>query len=110
MPRPWPIVVPVLRLPVLLLFANPVPQQRWKQVLRWRRWQPIGATSVVASQLAVAYTSDEVAALDRYRSKVEAVGPRTESYDLFLCHAWDDRRETATDPAMVPGLRCPQLA
>jgi TIR domain-containing protein len=25
------------------------------------------------------------------------VGPRAESYDLFLCHAWDDRRETATD-------------
>ena len=25
------------------------------------------------------------------------MGPRAESYDLFLCHAWDDRRETATD-------------
>lgn len=35
-------------------------------------------------------------ALDRYRNKVEAVGTRAESYDLFLCHAWDDRRETAT--------------
>lgn len=53
------------------------------------RWSP--ATS------SVAYTADEVAALDRYRSKVEAVGPRAESYDLFLCHAWDDRRETATE-------------
>jgi hypothetical protein len=40
---------------------------------------------------------DEVAALDRYRSKVEAIGPRAESYDLFLCHAWDDRRGTATE-------------
>jgi len=38
-----------------------------------------------------------VAALDRYRQRVEAVGPRAESYDLFLCHAWDDRRETATE-------------
>jgi hypothetical protein len=46
---------------------------------------------------SVTYTSDEVAALDRYRQKVEAVGPRAESYDLFLCHAWDDRRETATE-------------
>ncbi|MBV9292322.1 MAG: toll/interleukin-1 receptor domain-containing protein [Frankiales bacterium] len=25
------------------------------------------------------------------------MGPRTESYDLFLCHAWDDRRSTATE-------------
>jgi TIR domain len=53
------------------------------------RWSPANSS--------VAYTSDEVAALDRYRSKVEAVGPRAESYDLFLCHAWDDRRGTATD-------------
>lgn len=43
------------------------------------------------------YTVDEVSALDRYRNKVEALGARAESYDLFLCHAWDDRRETATD-------------
>jgi hypothetical protein len=45
----------------------------------------------------VTYTSDEVAALDRYRTKVEAVGPRAASYDLFLCHAWDDRRHAATE-------------
>ncbi len=53
------------------------------------RWSPVGSS--------VAYTSDEVVALDRYRQTVEAVGPRAESYDLFLCHAWDDRRETATE-------------
>lgn len=53
------------------------------------RWSP--------GNSPVAYTPDEVAALDRYRQKVEAVGPRAESYDLFLCHAWDDRRETATE-------------
>lgn len=53
------------------------------------RWSPAGST--------VTYTSGEVAALDRYRSRVEAIGPRAESYDLFLCHAWDDRRETATE-------------
>lgn len=53
------------------------------------RWSP--------AHSLVSYTSDEVAALDRYRSKVEAVGPRAESYDLFLCHAWDDRREAATE-------------
>lgn len=43
------------------------------------------------------YTADEVSALDRYRTQVEAIGPRAEFYDLFLCHAWDDRRETATE-------------
>lgn len=53
------------------------------------RWSPANSP--------VSYSSDEVAALDRYRSKVEVVGPRAESYDLFLCHAWDDRRETATE-------------
>jgi hypothetical protein len=53
------------------------------------RWSP--ATSPVT------YTADEVAALDRYRDRVEAARPRAESYDLFLCHAWDDRRETATE-------------
>jgi NADPH:quinone reductase-like Zn-dependent oxidoreductase len=53
------------------------------------RWSPVNSP--------VTYSSDEVAALDRYRQKVEAVGPRAESYDLFLCHAWDDRRETATE-------------
>lgn len=53
------------------------------------RWSPANSP--------VTYTADEVAALDRYRTKIEAVGPRAESYDLFLCHAWDDRREAATE-------------
>lgn len=53
------------------------------------RWSP--ATSPVT------YTADEVVALDRYRTKVEAIGPRAEFYDLFLCHAWDDRREAADE-------------
>lgn len=53
------------------------------------RWSPAGSP--------VTYTANEVAALERYRNKVEAVGPRSESYDLFLCHAWDDRRDSATE-------------
>lgn len=53
------------------------------------RWSP--ATSPVT------YTADEVTALDRYRTKVESIGPRAEFYDLFLCHAWDDRREAADE-------------
>ncbi|OLT12872.1 TIR domain protein [Pseudonocardia sp. CNS-139] len=53
------------------------------------RWSPANSP--------VSYTAEEVTALDRYRSTVEAVGQRAESYDLFLCHAWDDRRGTATE-------------
>lgn len=53
------------------------------------RWSPADSP--------VTYTSNEVSALERYRATVETVGPRAESYDLFLCHAWDDRRETATE-------------
>lgn len=53
------------------------------------RWSPASSP--------VTYTADEVVALDRYRTKVEAIGPRAEFYDLFLCHAWDDRREAADE-------------
>lgn len=53
------------------------------------RWSPAGSP--------VVYTAEEVAALDRYRQKVEAVGARLEFYDLFLCHAWDDRRGVAKE-------------
>lgn len=53
------------------------------------RWSPANSS--------VSYTSEEVASLDRYRQTVESVGPRAESYDLFLCHAWADRRATATE-------------
>ena len=53
------------------------------------RWSPASSP--------VSYTSGEVAALDRYRTKIEAVGPRSGSFDLFLCHAWDDRRAAATE-------------
>ncbi len=35
--------------------------------------------------------------MDRYRTKVEAVGARPQAYDIFLCHAWDDRRDSATE-------------
>lgn len=53
------------------------------------RWSPASSP--------VTYTADEVVALDRYRTKVEAIGPRAEFYDVFLCHAWDDRREAADE-------------
>lgn len=42
------------------------------------------------------YTPDQVRALDPYRRTVEVTGQQPELRDLFLCHAWDDRRGAAT--------------
>lgn len=43
------------------------------------------------------YTPDEVRALTPYRRTVEARGQLPELRDIFLCHAWDDRRGAATE-------------
>lgn len=46
---------------------------------------------------SVAYTPDQVRALTPYRRTVESRGQQPELRDLFLCHAWDDRRGVATE-------------
>lgn len=43
------------------------------------------------------YTESQVQALTPYRRTVEAVGAKPDLRDLFLCHAWDDRRGAATE-------------
>lgn len=43
------------------------------------------------------YTPDQVRALTPYRRTVELLGQQPELRDLFLCHAWDDRRGVATE-------------
>ena len=43
------------------------------------------------------YTPDQVRALTPYRRTVELRGQQPELRDLFLCHAWDDRRGVATE-------------
>ena len=43
------------------------------------------------------YTLDQVRALTPYRRTVELRGQQPELRDLFLCHAWDDRRGVATE-------------
>ncbi|HVB00170.1 MAG TPA: toll/interleukin-1 receptor domain-containing protein [Acidimicrobiales bacterium] len=43
------------------------------------------------------YTPDQVRALTPYRRTIESRGPLPELRDLFLCHAWDDRRGVATE-------------
>lgn len=53
------------------------------------RWSP--------STSPVTYTPDEVQALDRYRTTVETVGVQADLRDVFLCHAWDDRQNVATE-------------
>jgi hypothetical protein len=45
----------------------------------------------------VTYTPDQVRALTPYRRTVELRGQQPELRDLFLCHAWDDRRGVATE-------------
>ena len=49
------------------------------------------------SSSSVTYTPDQVRALTPYRRTVELRGQRPELRDLFLCHAWDDRRGVATE-------------
>lgn len=46
---------------------------------------------------SVTYTPDQVRALTPYRRSVESRGQLPELRDLFLCHAWDDRRGVATE-------------
>lgn len=53
------------------------------------RWSP-GSSSVD-------YTADQVRALAPYRRAVELRGQQPDLRDLFLCHAWDDRRGAATE-------------
>lgn len=46
---------------------------------------------------SVTYTPDQVRALTPYRRTVEARAELHEVRDLFLCHAWDDRRGVAAE-------------
>lgn len=52
-------------------------------------WSP--ATS------SVTYTAGQVQSLTPYRKTIESRASLPELRDLFLCHAWDDRRGVATD-------------
>jgi hypothetical protein len=52
-------------------------------------WSPGGSS--------VTYTPAQVRALTPYRRTIESRGQLPELRDLFLCHAWDDRRGVATE-------------
>jgi len=53
------------------------------------RWSP--PTS------SVTYTPEQVRALTPIRTQVELRAAEPELHDLFLCHAWDDRQQAATE-------------
>lgn len=50
-----------------------------------------------SSSSPVTYSPAEVRALTPVREAIEAQGVLPDRYDLFLCHAWDDRREKAKE-------------
>jgi TIR domain len=52
------------------------------------RWSP--------SSSPVTYTEEQRRVLTPVREQVEQRATEPELHDLFLCHAWDDRRTTAT--------------
>src|SRR4051812_34188061 len=53
------------------------------------RWSPAGS--------AVLYTPAEVRTLTPFRRSVEERAPLPDLRDVFLCHAWDDRRGAAKE-------------
>jgi len=52
-------------------------------------WQP--------NTSSVSYTTDQVRALTPYRNAVVRAARGPELRDVFLCHAWDDRRGSAQE-------------
>jgi hypothetical protein len=53
------------------------------------RWAPAGSS--------VLYTAAQVQFLTPYRESVEKLGSKPDLRDAFLCHAWPDRKEAATE-------------
>ena len=56
---------------------------------RKARWSPKGST--------VLYTPAQIATLTPIRESIVKQSKVPEKYDLFLCHAWDDRKGMAKD-------------
>lgn len=58
-----------------------------KQVKTKARWSSQGST--------ILYTSAEIRTLTPIRASVEKRADETDLRDVFLCHAWDDRKDAA---------------
>ena len=70
-------------------YRTPAPQTGGSSRSSRPRWS--------SSSSSVVYTAAEVRALSPIRESIEKQGPRPDKYDVFLCHAWDDRRTAAKD-------------
>ena len=59
------------------------------QTMTKARWSPVGST--------VLYTPAEIRTLTPVRENVEKRSKSTDFRDVFLCHAWDDRKDAAKE-------------
>lgn len=53
------------------------------------RWSPIGSS--------ILYTPEEIRTLTPVRENIEKRPDKPDLRDVFLCHAWDDRKESAKE-------------
>lgn len=53
------------------------------------KWSPVGST--------VRYTPEQIITLTPVRKNIVKQTKTLDKYDLFLCHAWDDRKGTAKE-------------
>lgn len=53
------------------------------------RWSGVGSS--------ILYTSEEIRSLEPIRSSVETLAKQPDLRDVFLCHAWDDRKGAAKE-------------
>ena len=61
----------------------------WSGIKKKAKWSPSGST--------VSYTSSQIATLTPVRENILKQQNKAEKYDLFLCHAWDDRKGVAKE-------------
>ena len=65
--------------------SSPSPSKRTKKP----RW--------ASSSSSIYYTVEQIIALSPIRANVEKLSSRTDLRDVFLCHAWDDRKGAAKE-------------
>ena len=59
------------------------------EMKRKAKWSPVGST--------ILYTSAQIRTLAPVRDNIVKQSKMPEKYDLFLCHAWDDRKAAAKE-------------
>ena len=64
---------------------------------RRRRFRPQFKTTLVRVGSSILYTSEEIRSLTPIRNSVETLAKQPDLRDVFLCHAWDDRKGAAKE-------------